>query len=103
MPEGSETHPFNISFFHTEDGILHADWKGVPPMPGGAEAFFESLDMWLLPASEGSFVPGEAYDGKLRETWAGFFFEFEPGDGANDSFILLDEFDQPFARGRRIN
>jgi hypothetical protein len=102
-PEGVEAPPFTISFLRTDDGVLHADWKDVPAMPDGSEAFFEALDMWLLPAAEGWFVPGEAYDGELRETWAGFFFEFELDGDASESFILLDEFDRPFARGTRIH
>ena len=73
-----------------------------PAMPDGSEVFFENLDMWLLPAAESFFVPGEAYDGELRETWAGFFFEFDVDGEASGSFVLLNEFDQPFARGRRI-
>ena len=103
-PDGSASPAFSITYFRTDDGVLHADWKDVPPQPDGSEGFFETLDMWLLPAAaEGWFVPGEAYDGELRETWAGWFFEFDVAGGASGSFVLRDEFDQPMARGRRVN
>jgi hypothetical protein len=102
-PDGQATPPFSIRFFRTDDEILHADWEGVPAMPDGSEEFFNSLDMWLLPGgAEGWFVPGEAYDNVLRETWAGYFFEFDNADGPNPSFLIRDDLDRVFIRAKRV-
>jgi len=103
-PSGQPSPPFKIVFSRTDDGVLHADMSGVPAMPGGAEGFFEQVDMWLLPGNAiGWFVPGEAYDNVLRETWAGFLFEFDPVDGPAQTFVLHDDLDGVMARGRRVN
>jgi len=103
-PDGTPAASFSIAFFRTDDGVLHADWKDVPAMPDGSEEFFESLDMWLLPAgAQGWFVPGEAYDGELQETWAGSFFEFDVEGSRSESFVVRDEFDNVMARGRRVH
>ena len=104
-PGGRQSPPFTITFARTDDGILHADLEGVPAQGGeGEDEWMNSLDMWLLPTrGDGWFVPGEAYDGVLWETWAGYFFEFELNeDGSSDAFVLRDESDEPFMRGRRI-
>jgi hypothetical protein len=102
-PDG-QSPPFSITLFRGEDGILHADWEGVPAMPDGSEEFFNSLDMWLLPGgADGWFVPGEAYDDVLRETWAGYFFEFDPADGPSPSFLIRDDLDRVFIRAKRVN
>jgi hypothetical protein len=104
-PEGQASPTFTITFERTDDGVLHADLEGVPAQGGeGEDEWFNSLDMWLIPTrGEGWFLPGEAYDGVLWETWAGSFFEFDlEDDGTSDTFVLRDEFDAPFMRGRRI-
>lgn len=105
-PDGGASPPFTIAFSRTDDGILHADLEGVPAegAEGGEDEWFNSLDMWLIPTGgEGWFLPGEAYDGVLWETWAGSFFEFDLGeDGTSDSFVLRDEFDEVMMRGERI-
>lgn len=103
-PEGDHSPPFRIAFSRTDDGVLHADWKNVPAMPDGSEGFFETLDMWMLPANaERWFIPGEAYDNVLRETWAGYFFEFDAEGDASTTVILRDDLDQIMARGKRVN
>ena len=104
-PNGQMSPPFSIRVFHTDDGVLHADWEGVPAQGGGGlDPFFNDLDMWLLPSgAEGIFVPGEAYDGELRETWAGNTMEFDPIDGMSATFEVRNEFDELFLKGRRVN
>lgn len=104
-PDGQASPTFTIDFARTDDGVLHADFEGVPAQTGeGEDEWFNSLDMWLIPTGgEGWFLPGEAYDGVLWETWAGSFFEFDlDDDGASDSFVLRDEFDEVFMRGQRV-
>ncbi len=101
-PGGSAGPPFTITVRRTDDGILHADWEEVAEGPDGMGAFLNALDMWLLPGgAEGWFVPAEAYDGELWETWAGSFFEFEVTGGASPSFVLRDDSDNVMARGSR--
>lgn len=101
-PGGEPSPPFTITFQRSEDGIVHADWEGVVEGPDGMGAFLNALDMWALPAgAEGWFVPAEAYDGELWETWAGFFFEFEVADGTSPSFLLRDDSDNVMVRGVR--
>jgi len=104
-PNGQMSPPFSIRIFHTDDGVLHADWEGAPAQDGsGLDPFFNSLDMWLLPGgAEGIFVPGEAYDGELRETWAGYTMEFDPIDGTSTEFQVRDDLDAVFLKGRRVN
>jgi hypothetical protein len=101
-PDGEAGAPFTVTFRRTEDGILHGDWEGVPEGPDGMGAFLNALDMWVLPGgADGWFVPAEAYDGELWETWAGSFFEFEVADGKSPSFLLRDEMDNVMVRGVR--
>ncbi len=102
--EQGESPPFSVTFSHTDDGVLHADWEGAPAEGGGEDEWFNALDMWMIPTgAQGWFLPGEAYDGVLWETWAGNFFEFELGDdGSSDSFVLRDEFDEVFMVGQRV-
>ena len=105
-PEGERSPTFTIRFARGEDEILHADWENVPAQgSGGEDEWFNSLDMWLLPAgSEGWFAPAESYEpGVLWDVWANFFFEFELAeDGPSPAFELRDEFDDPWVRGRRV-
>ncbi|MEK9502242.1 DUF2911 domain-containing protein [Gaopeijia maritima] len=102
--EEGESPPFTVTFSRSDDGILHADFEGVPGRDGGEDEWFNGLDMWMIPTEgEGWFLPGEAYDGVLWETWAGNFFEFDlTAEGPSGSFVLRDEFDEPFMRGTRI-
>lgn len=104
-PDGQESPPVSVRFEHTDDGVLHADWEGVPAQNGeGLDEWFNSLDMWILPlGAPGFFVPGEAYDGEFRETWAGFTVEFDPVEGTSTTFEIRDDLDRPFMRGRRVN
>lgn len=103
-PEGNAVFTFSMTIERTEDGILHADWEDVTVMPIEAQEFFNDLDMWLLPGgAEGWFIPGEAYDGVLRETWAGSFMEFDLNGGLSDSFVIRDDIDQLIMRGRRVS
>lgn len=103
-PDGQRSPPFSLRIFHTGDGVLHADWEDVPGQDGSPDEFFNSLDMWLLPGgADGIFVPGEAYDGEFRETWAGYTMEFDPIDGESVEFQLRDDLDVIFMTGRRVN
>lgn len=104
-PDGQMSPPVSIRMFHTDDGVLHADWEGVPAQDGsGPDEWFNSLDMWLLPSgAEGILVPGEAYDGEFRETWAGYTVEFDPIDGMSTTFQVRDDLDRIMLRGRRVN
>jgi hypothetical protein len=104
-PEGPEGPTFTMAVSQDADGIIHADLEGVPAADGSLDPFFNSLDMWLLPGgADGWFIPGESYEpGVLRETWAGYFMEFELGDGPSPSFVLRDDLDRPFITGKRVN
>jgi hypothetical protein len=104
-PENGEAGPsFGVRIYHEGD-ILHADWHDVEPMPQDTHEFFNALDMWLLPGgADGWFIPGESYEpGVLRETWAGYFMEFEIVDGVGQSFLMRDDLDQIIMRGKRVN
>lgn len=104
-PDGQPGPPFTMRFFRTDDGILHADWEGLPPGPDPQMSeWLNGLDMWLLPVDgvDGWFLPGEAYDGELWETWEGSFFEFEAAqDGQHPAFVVRDPDDNVMARGMR--
>ncbi|MDT8342533.1 MAG: DUF2911 domain-containing protein [Longimicrobiales bacterium] len=104
-PDGEETASLTLRIFRTDDNVLHADMEGVvnEEDPDTAE-WLNELDLWLLPREgvEGWFMPGEAYDGVFTESWAGIFFEFEPGDGPSPSFVVWNEFDAVMMRGTRV-
>jgi hypothetical protein len=105
-PESGQAGPsFGLRIFWDDEGILHADWHDVEPMPQDTHEFFNNLDMWLLPGgAEGWFIPGESYEpGVLRETWAGYFLEFEVVDGEGQSFLMRDDLDQIIMRGNRVS
>lgn len=107
-PDGSESRPFQVTFTQDADGVIHGDWEGAPDFTTGEgeDAWFNSLDMWLIPVptgAEGWFIPGEAYDGILWETWEQTFFEFEPSDGPSPSFTIWDQFETAFMKGKRVN
>ncbi len=103
-PGGEMSPPASMRVFHTDDGVVHADWEGVPARDGsGPDAWFNSLDMWLIPLpSDGFFLPGEAYDNELRETWAGYTMEFDPVAGTSTAMEVRDEFDALVMKGRRV-
>ena len=100
---GEWTEPFSMTVTHDDDGILHADMEGIPPNPDGSPFWMTVVDFWLLPGgAEGWFIPGESWEpGELRETWEGYFLEFEVADGPSPGFILRDPADRPFMRGTR--
>lgn len=102
-PDGQEMGPMTMAITRDEHGHMMADISGAPPNPDGSPSFFDVVEIWLLPANaEGWFMPGEAYDHVLRETWAGSFMEFDLGDeGSYPSFLLRDDIDRPFMRGQR--
>lgn len=104
-PEGQMSPPASVRVFRTDDGVVHADWEGVLARDGnGPDEWFNALDMWLLPlGAEGFFLPGEAYDNELRETWAGFTMEFDPVAGTSTMMEVRDEFDALIMKGRRVN
>lgn len=102
-PDGREVGPMGMEITVDDHGHLMADISGAPPNPDGSPSFFDVVDLWLLPANaEGWFIPGEAYDHVLRETWAGSFMEFDPAGEEYDAFTLRDDLDRPFMRGRRV-
>ncbi len=102
-PDGGESPPFSVRFFRTDDGVLHADWEGVMTPDGDEDTWFNTLDMWFLPGGgERAFVPGEAYDGELREVWAGYVAEFELGEGPSGGFQIRDDLDEIFMRATRV-
>lgn len=101
-PDGQEMGPMSMAITHDEHDHLTARLSGMPPNPDGSPNWFETIEIWLLPANaEGWFMPGEVYDHVLRETWAGSFMEFDLAGGEYTSFMLRDDLDRPFMRGQR--
>ena len=101
-PDGQEMGPMRMDVSLDDHGHLLSDISGAPPNPDGSPSFFDVVELWLLPANaEGWFIPGEAYDHVLRETWAGSFMEFDLAGGQYESFMLRDDIDRPFMRGER--
>jgi hypothetical protein len=107
MGPGGPSPAFQIEFSHGAKGNLHADIMNMPlppnPTPNqvGEAEWFESLDMWLLPRGPGFFMPGEAYDGVLWETWADMLFEFSGEGGSYDRFEIRNDLDQVMMAGTR--
>jgi len=88
--------PFTIEVvWDEESGILRSDFEGHPA------PWFNETDFWLLPtAADGFFMPGEAYDGEFRESWADVRAEFEI-DGPSSTVYYTDP-TGTIIEGRRI-
>lgn len=100
-PDGTETPEGTMDIRVLEDEMLHADFEGLVTGDEATDGFFAGLDMILLPLLEGAFMPGEAVDGALRETWADTFLEVTTVDGLVTSFQIRDEDDALFMKGTR--
>lgn len=100
-PDGTASPEAMMEIALLDDDRLHADLEGVATGAVGPDAFFNSVDLMLLPLLEGVFMPGEAVDGALREVWADTFMEFTTEDGMVQSFEIRDEDDAIFMKGTR--
>lgn len=100
-PEGQESPEAMMEIALLDDDRLHADLEGVVTGEVGADAFFNSVDLMLLPLLDGVFMPGEAVNGELREVWADTFMEFRIVDGMVQSFEIRDQDDAVFMKGTR--
>jgi hypothetical protein len=100
--EGEQSPPFRFQVrFDPESSTLRADLEGLPEPDG---AWYNALDMMLLPFADRVFAPGEVYDGELWEVWPDTFMEFELGEGSSASFEMRGgEQDAILARGRRVS
>jgi hypothetical protein len=81
---------------HADDGTLQArTWF---PGQGGTLSEFE---MMLMPLSDGVFRPGILRDGRLWETLAQIYLEFDVTDGRPTGFVMRGQNDNVFAEGER--
>lgn len=100
-PDGTESPEAMMEVSVHDDETLHADVEEMASGDAVTDGFFNSVDLMLLPLVEGAFMPAEAVDGQLRETWADTFMEVTIVDGVVQSFEIRDSDDVVFMKGTR--